>query len=94
MVFCVVSARRLVSRPPHNPEVPAGLDPARSTLLLLRHGFMAPGGRFREAYYWDTHWTVLGLLACGMTRTATHAIPTQLTAGATWLETVFTLPAA
>ncbi len=25
-----------------------------------------PGGRFRESYYWDSYWIVLGLLADDM----------------------------
>jgi len=29
-----------------------------------------PGGRFRESYYWDSYWIVLGLLACDMKETA------------------------
>ena len=47
--------------------------PERTTLSPVRHGFVVPGGRFREAYYWDTHWVVLGLLAVGMRATATCA---------------------
>lgn len=45
--------------------------PDRSTLLPAARGFVVPGGRFREVYYWDTYWVVLGLLAVGMHSTAT-----------------------
>ena len=44
--------------------------PERTTLLPVRHGFIIPGGRFRESYYWDSYWVVLGLLAVGMDTTA------------------------
>ena len=44
--------------------------PERSTLLPAKHGFIIPGGRFREAYYWDSYWVVLGLLSVGMHATA------------------------
>jgi len=29
-----------------------------------------PGGRFKEAYYWDTYWIVKGLIASNMLETA------------------------
>lgn len=37
--------------------------PAQSedSLLPLPHASIAPGGRFRECYYWDTYFTLLGL---------------------------------
>ena len=41
----------------------------RSSLVHLPHGFIVPGGRFREMYYWDTYWTVLGLLVSQMHQT-------------------------
>ncbi len=34
---------------------------SRGSLLLLPHNFIVPGGRFRETYYWDTYFTMLGL---------------------------------
>lgn len=45
-------------------------DPEKSTLSYLPHGFIIPGGRFREIYYWDTYWIIRGLLHCNMTETA------------------------
>ena len=37
--------------------------------LFLHHGFVMPGGRFREIYYWDTYWIIKGLLVSGMYET-------------------------
>jgi len=34
-----------------------------STLIPLEHAYVVPGGRFREVYYWDSFFTILGLLA-------------------------------
>ncbi|CAL1713673.1 unnamed protein product [Somion occarium] len=36
--------------------------PCESSLIPLNHTFVVPGGRFREQYYWDSYWIVLGLL--------------------------------
>jgi len=35
--------------------------PAHSTLLPLPRAYVVPGGRFREIYYWDSYFTMLGL---------------------------------
>ncbi|WP_345949423.1 alpha,alpha-trehalase TreF [Mucilaginibacter sp. PAMB04274] len=32
-----------------------------TTLLPLPHAYIVPGGRFREVYYWDSYFTMLGL---------------------------------
>jgi alpha,alpha-trehalase len=32
-----------------------------SSLLALPHPYIVPGGRFREIYYWDSYFTLLGL---------------------------------
>jgi len=34
---------------------------SKGSLLLLPHNFIVPGGRFRETYYWDSYFTMLGL---------------------------------
>ena len=52
------------------PAEAAARHPERHTLLPMEHGVIVPGGRFREAYYWDSLWAVLGLLECGMVGTA------------------------
>src|SRR5258705_9575308 len=41
------------------PETP----PRYSSLLPLSHPYVVPGGRFREIYYWDSYFTMLGLEA-------------------------------
>lgn len=39
--------------------------PAFSTLLPLPFPYVVPGGRFREVYYWDSYFTMLGLIQDG-----------------------------
>src|SRR5687767_4125889 len=36
-----------------------------SSLLPLPYPYIVPGGRFREVYYWDSYFTMLGLKASG-----------------------------
>lgn len=36
-----------------------------SSLLPLPHPYIVPGGRFREIYYWDSYFTMLGLKESG-----------------------------
>jgi alpha,alpha-trehalase len=38
---------------------------AGSSLLPLPYAYIVPGGRFREVYYWDSYFTMLGLKICG-----------------------------
>ena len=40
---------------------PAKTD-ANSTLIELPHPYVVPGGRFREMFYWDSYFSILGLL--------------------------------
>lgn len=40
------------------------------SLIPLPNGFIIPGGRFKEIYYWDTYWIIRGLLISEMTETA------------------------
>jgi alpha,alpha-trehalase len=42
------------------PEVPDG-----ASALPLPQPYVVPGGRFRELYYWDSYFTLLGLKASG-----------------------------
>ncbi|HKJ42462.1 MAG TPA: alpha,alpha-trehalase TreF [Sunxiuqinia sp.] len=45
-------------------------DKIRSgTLIPLPHPYIIPGGRFREIYYWDSYFTMLGLQADGQVQT-------------------------
>jgi alpha,alpha-trehalase len=41
-------------------------DP-RSSLIPLPNSYIVPGGRFREVYYWDSYFTMLGLVQSGRT---------------------------
>ncbi|MDP9899619.1 trehalase family glycosidase [Variovorax ginsengisoli] len=41
--------------------------PPHSSLLQLPLPYVVPGGRFRELYYWDSYFTMLGLAASGET---------------------------
>jgi alpha,alpha-trehalase len=36
-------------------------DEQGGTLIPLPHSYIVPGGRFREVYYWDSYFTMLGL---------------------------------
>ena len=38
-----------------------------SSLLALPNPYIVPGGRFREIYYWDSYFTMLGLKESGQT---------------------------
>ncbi len=49
-----------LTRPPDAPDV-------RSSLIPLPNPYVVPGGRFREVYYWDSYFTMLGLIASGRT---------------------------
>ena len=39
--------------------------PPYASLLPLPHPYVVPGGRFREIYYWDSYFTMLGLEESG-----------------------------
>src|SRR5436190_12780084 len=39
----------------------------RSSLIPLPSPYVVPGGRFREVYYWDSYFTMLGLVQSGRT---------------------------
>lgn len=41
-------------------------DEAAGSLIPLPHPYIVPGGRFREVYYWDSYFTMLGLHASGL----------------------------
>ncbi len=45
---------------------PDSADP-RSSLVPLPSPYVVPGGRFREIYYWDTYFTMQGLVHAGRT---------------------------
>lgn len=45
-----------------------------STLISLKRPYVIPGGRFREVYYWDSFFTLLGLLANGRIEEAENMV--------------------
>lgn len=44
---------------------PADRPDRNSSLIPLPNAYVVPGGRFREVYYWDSYFTMLGLLRSG-----------------------------
>lgn len=44
--------------------------PELYSIIPMPNGFIIPGGRFKEIYYWDTYWIIRGLLICDMKETA------------------------
>ena len=47
--------------------------PHRGSLLQLPHAYVVPGGRFVEMYYWDSYFTMLGLVG-GQHEVLLHAM--------------------
>jgi len=47
---------------------------AGSSLLPLPYSYIVPGGRFREIYYWDSYFTMLGLQQSGEWETIENMI--------------------
>src|SRR6266516_672676 len=45
-----------------------------SSLIPLPQEYVVPGGRFREIYYWDSYFTMLGLVASGRTDLVRHML--------------------
>ncbi|RAK02765.1 alpha,alpha-trehalase [Larkinella arboricola] len=45
-----------------------------SSRLPLPHPYMVPGGRFREIFYWDTYFTMLGLQRAGRIDLIRHMV--------------------
>ena len=46
-------------------ERPPDREQIHSSLVPLPHSYVVPGGRFREIYYWDSYFTMLGLEQSG-----------------------------
>lgn len=46
----------------------------KSSLITLPYPYVVPGGRFREIYYWDSYFTMLGLQVSGRTELIHHMI--------------------
>ena len=47
----------------------ADIDDPNSSLIALPNPYVVPGGRFREIYYWDIYFTMLGLMDAGRAKT-------------------------
>ncbi|XP_066141226.1 trehalase-like [Euwallacea fornicatus] len=43
--------------------------PDRHSVIPVPEGFIVPGGRFQEIYYWDSYWIIKGLLISEMSTT-------------------------
>jgi alpha,alpha-trehalase len=57
----------VLTRPPDSAD-------ARSSLIPLPNAYVVPGGRFREVYYWDSYFTMLGLVESGRTELVGHML--------------------
>jgi alpha,alpha-trehalase len=49
-------------------------DEAGGTLIPLPFPYIVPGGRFREIYYWDSYFTMLGLQVSGRSDIMCHMV--------------------
>ena len=56
----IVALWPVLTRPPDS-------DSVLSSLIALPNAYVVPGGRFREVYYWDSWFTMLGLVESGRT---------------------------
>ena len=76
--FTLPAASTTATEPPAHVSLTAHIDrlwdqltrstpeaPAFSSLLPLPAPYVVPGGRFREIYYWDSYFTMLGLRQSG-----------------------------
>ena len=52
---------QVLKRKPRTDTCAPGNSWCRGSLLPLPHEYIVPGGRFREVYYWDSYFTMLGL---------------------------------
>ena len=57
----------VLTRPPDSVDM-------RSSLIPLPDSYVVPGGRFREVYYWDSYFTMLGLVQSGRTELVGHML--------------------
>ena len=49
-------------------------DKQKGSLIALPYPFIVPGGRFREIYYWDSYFTMLGLHLHGQVDMIEHMV--------------------
>jgi alpha,alpha-trehalase len=57
----------ILTRQPENQE-------RGGSLIPLPHPYVVPGGRFREIYYWDSYFTMLGLKESGRAELIEHML--------------------
>ena len=57
----------VLTRPPDSVD-------ARSSLIPLPQPYVVPGGRFREIYYWDSYFTMQGLVQSGRIDLVKHML--------------------
>jgi alpha,alpha-trehalase len=60
--------------PPTSPSTGPDTTATRSSLIPLPQPYVVPGGRFREIYYWDSYFTMLGLVQSGRTDLVRHML--------------------
>lgn len=53
---------------------PADKKQKFSSLIELPNSYIVPGGRFREVYYWDSYFTMLGLVESGREQLAENMV--------------------
>eukprot|EP01138_Halocafeteria_seosinensis_P013871 gb/GECG01014164.1/.p1 GENE.gb/GECG01014164.1/~~gb/GECG01014164.1/.p1 ORF type:complete len:689 (+),score=57.66 gb/GECG01014164.1/:1-2067(+) len=73
-----VSINRIWLTLSRKPSSLVDIFPQRFSLLNSKHPLIIPGDRFRESYYWDTYWIIMGLQRCGMTTTALYLVENLL----------------
>ena len=59
-------------------NVDVGENNQRYSMIYLEEKLVVPGGRFREIYYWDTYWSIEGLLHCEMYNTTRKVLENLL----------------
>jgi alpha,alpha-trehalase len=64
-----------LKRDPVNTDtIKKGEEWRMGSLLPLPNPYIVPGGRFREVYYWDSYFTMLGLKESGETQTIINMV--------------------
>ncbi|CAL2040157.1 unnamed protein product [Caenorhabditis brenneri] len=54
------------------------VNPEKYSIIPVPNPFVVPGGRFREMYYWDSFFTIKGLIASGMLNTVRGMIDNMI----------------
>lgn len=59
-------------------DIDVAKQPDQYSFIYVPNGFIVPGGRFKELYYWDSFWIVRGLIISDMAATAKGMIENLL----------------